>query len=155
MAFLCFLHCFLEPLSNLCTFTYISTLSVQLSLSTSCTSFSKSNRSFCCLPLLTSTFRLPFPFHAATASGACTLKAPSVCLLVSRPSDAASASLHVLCGCYNEPFHTGVAITNCASHVMRLSRLPEHHHTAAMMQFLDLLQCVWVLWCVTLPLLFR
>lgn len=47
------------------------------------------------LPLLTRMLMLPLPFHAATASGACTLRASSVCLLVSRPREAASASLHV------------------------------------------------------------
>ena len=45
------------------------------------------------LPLLTRMLMLPLPFHAATARGACTLRASSVCLLVSKPKEAASASL--------------------------------------------------------------
>ena len=47
------------------------------------------------VPLLTRMLMLPLPFHAATASGACTLRASSVCLLVSKPREAASASLQI------------------------------------------------------------
>lgn len=46
------------------------------------------------VPLLARTLRLALPIHAVTARGAHTLKAPSVCLLLSKPKAAASASLH-------------------------------------------------------------
>lgn len=99
---------------------------------------------------------LPLPFQAATARGACTLSASSVCLLVSNPKDAASASLQptkqLVILQHKVTKHLRMSSKHCCKRleldgaVQNILHIPQHDDAAPMLELPDLLQSVWVFW---------